>query len=203
MAKASDNEYPSVLFTEQGSDPATPDTGLWRAFFKSDGLYVIDDAGTVTGPFGAGDGGDVTTTKVKDVGGTYTLSSTSWADVHASNLDLTLAAAAGDVIEVGLSALGGNQNAELYLDAATIVSAAPVNYVGTAGGGTERGVQAWFLDNSINATAGGSVLYTVQAGDLDGGNVTVRLRYRASAAASKELFATAAIPLHFWMKNLG
>ena len=201
MAKASDNKFPSVLFGELASAPTTPAAGNWRVYTKPDGLYVVDDAGTETGPLGSG--GGVTTTKVKYVGGTYTLSSTTWANVHASNLDLTLAAVAGDVIEVGLSALGGNQNAELYLDAATIVSAAAVNYVGTAGGGTERGVQAWFLDNSINASAGGSVLYTVQAGDVSGGNVTVRLYYRASAAASKELFATSAIPLHFWMKNLG
>lgn len=54
MTKASDNEFPSVLFAEQGSDPSTPGAGLWRAFFKAGGLYVIDDAGNVTGPFGSG-----------------------------------------------------------------------------------------------------------------------------------------------------
>ncbi|HET7689343.1 MAG TPA: hypothetical protein VFK41_03125 [Nocardioidaceae bacterium] len=52
--KASDNEFPSVLFDEQASDVTTPGTGLWRAYFKSDGLYTRDDAGTVTGPLGAG-----------------------------------------------------------------------------------------------------------------------------------------------------
>lgn len=55
--KASDNEYPSLLFDEQGSNPATPPTGFWRAYFKSTGLFVIDDAGVVTGPFGTGGGG--------------------------------------------------------------------------------------------------------------------------------------------------
>lgn len=57
MTKASDNAFPSVLFTEQASAPTTPSTGNWRAYFKSDGLYVVDDAGTETGPFGAGGGG--------------------------------------------------------------------------------------------------------------------------------------------------
>lgn len=58
MTKASDNEFPSILFDEQAGDPSTPASGLWRAYFKSDGLYVIDDAGSVTGPFvtGAGSG---------------------------------------------------------------------------------------------------------------------------------------------------
>lgn len=56
MTKASNNEFPSVLFDEQAGDPSTPASGFWRAYFKSDGLYVIDDAGVVTGPFGTGGG---------------------------------------------------------------------------------------------------------------------------------------------------
>lgn len=50
MAKASDNQFPSVLFGEQASPPATPAAGTWRAFFQGDGLYLVDDAGAVTGP---------------------------------------------------------------------------------------------------------------------------------------------------------
>ena len=70
MTKASDNEFPSVLFDEQPSDVSTPATGFWRAFFKSDGMYVIDDAGTVTGPFGTGGGGgDVATDPIWDAAG--------------------------------------------------------------------------------------------------------------------------------------
>ncbi len=57
MTKASDNEYPSVLFDEQGSDPSTPASGFWRAYMKSGGLFIIDDGGTVTGPLGTGGGG--------------------------------------------------------------------------------------------------------------------------------------------------
>lgn len=51
MTRASDNEFPSVLFDEQAGNPSTPASGFWRAYFKSDGLYAIDDAGAVTGPF--------------------------------------------------------------------------------------------------------------------------------------------------------
>lgn len=56
MTKGSDNEFPSVLFDEQGSAPTTPSTGFWRLYTKSDGLYIVDDAGTETGPLGTGSG---------------------------------------------------------------------------------------------------------------------------------------------------
>jgi hypothetical protein len=60
MAKISENAIiNSVRLKDQASNPATPDTGFTQVFAKSDGLYIKDDAGTVTGPFavtgGAGD----------------------------------------------------------------------------------------------------------------------------------------------------
>jgi len=39
---------------EQGSDPSTPTSGKWKLYFKSDGLYLIDDTGLVMGPLGLG-----------------------------------------------------------------------------------------------------------------------------------------------------
>ncbi len=55
---------------EQGGDPSTPSTGKWKLYFKSGGAYIIDDAGAVTGPLGAGGGGytDPLTTKGDLVG---------------------------------------------------------------------------------------------------------------------------------------
>lgn len=53
MTKASDNEFPSVLFGELASAPTTPAAGKWRLFTKSDGLYIVDDSGGVTGPLAA------------------------------------------------------------------------------------------------------------------------------------------------------
>ena len=43
----------NIIITDQGSSPSTPSAGKSRIFTKSDGLYVIDDGGNVTGPFGA------------------------------------------------------------------------------------------------------------------------------------------------------
>jgi hypothetical protein len=57
--KASDNEFPSVLLDEQASAPTTPASGFWRLYAKSTGLFIVDDAGGETGPFGTGGGGGI------------------------------------------------------------------------------------------------------------------------------------------------
>lgn len=57
MPKASDNDFPSVLFTEQGSAPTSPAASHKRLFFKTDGLYYVNSAGSVTGPLPTSAGG--------------------------------------------------------------------------------------------------------------------------------------------------
>ena len=54
MAKISDVEIPALLFDEQATAPTTPASTLWKIYFKSDGLYVVDDVGAETGPLTAG-----------------------------------------------------------------------------------------------------------------------------------------------------
>jgi len=44
----------AIRLAQQASNPASPDSGYWAAFVKSDGLYIKDSAGNVTGPFGTG-----------------------------------------------------------------------------------------------------------------------------------------------------
>jgi len=46
-----ENPSPHLTLVEQAGDPSTPAAGKWRLFTKAGGLYIIDDAGTVTGPF--------------------------------------------------------------------------------------------------------------------------------------------------------
>lgn len=53
MAKNYDSEW-----EEQAAAPSTPGTGNWKVFFKSDGLYIVDDAGTEYGPIQAGAAGE-------------------------------------------------------------------------------------------------------------------------------------------------
>lgn len=124
-------------------------------------------------------------------------SSGAWADVD-NTLDLTIAAETGDTIAVAVSALVGNEGYQVGIDAATIVSASPVNYVS---GGATWGVGAWSGISSIWSMPGGTVYYTVQAGDISSSNVVLRLRYKTSGG-SKTLYAGANWPLHFSVVNL-
>jgi len=43
-----------INFEERAGAPSTPASGDWRLYTKSDGLYIVDDAGTEYGPFGTG-----------------------------------------------------------------------------------------------------------------------------------------------------
>lgn len=105
MTKASDNEFPSVLFDEQAGDPSTPASGFWRAYMKSDGLYVIDDAGSVTGPLGTGGGGtaELLAYKTYALGGSLTASTDTLIDADATNLAVTFTAPASTNVLVRLS----------------------------------------------------------------------------------------------------
>jgi hypothetical protein len=135
-------------------------------------------------------------------GGAITLNSTTWADVSGP-ADLVVAAEAGDVLAVSLSALLGAEAVNGCLDMATIVSSSPVNYVsGNDGGASSLGVQAWLGPASASGNAAGTVFYTVASGDIDGGNVTLRLRYRTTAATNKTLNASANQPLQHSVVNL-
>lgn len=40
-----------IDFTELGATPSTPSANHWRIYTKSDGFYIVDDAGTASGPF--------------------------------------------------------------------------------------------------------------------------------------------------------
>ena len=123
--------------------------------------------------------------------------------VRVATLSADQAAVVGDVLEVG----GAFRYSARYviLDAVTIVSAAPVNSLATRGAesATSAGILAWMgAVNESDMPVGGSTVYTVQAGDISGGNVTLRLRYRVDAA-TRTLYANADNPLHWWVKNLG
>lgn len=43
-----------IIAQEESADPSTPATGKWKLYFKAGGIYIIDDAGAVTGPLGTG-----------------------------------------------------------------------------------------------------------------------------------------------------
>lgn len=111
---ASNNEFPSVLFAEQAADVATPGAGDWRAFFKADGLYVINDAGQVVGPLDKA----VLATTTYQPGSNTTLQTTSatFVDVDATHLTVTFTAPPTGNVLVTLEAVAnvGNAAAAIY-----------------------------------------------------------------------------------------
>lgn len=138
-----------------------------------------------------------------NAGTTTALSSTSYADFNNA-LDLIIPAQVGDVLLISLSALWvAAASGYGYLDAATIVSGSPVNYCG--GGSSSRfGVQGWssgVVGTSNDSPVGAAIQYVVQAGDISGGNVTLRLRGRYFSAA-RSIYTSADNPMHWSVVNL-
>lgn len=112
----------------------------------------------------------------------------------SSALRLTVDAVAGDLIEVQVNGFATPGASSSYpMDAATIVSGSVTNRFG---GGTS-GVSGWYA----GSTAGlnpitGSAWYTIQAGDIVTGQVTISLLGNRDAGSNAgTLNATANIPL--------
>lgn len=117
-------------------------------------------------------------------------------------LDAVLSAQVGDVLEASLSGLWSNENVAAALDAVTVVSGAFVNYLSGAGS-DGFGVQGWYANpTGFNGSVGGAAFYTVVAGDLASGLVTIRLVGKMITTA-RTLVASATRPLAFSVKNLG
>ena len=203
MAKITGAEY-----DEQASTPATPSSGSWKLYPKTDGFYTLDDAGAETGPLGASAGsGGIPMKKARRTSGNITLNSTAWANVD-TGLDLTLDAAAGDEIVYGLSAVVSAAAPFVWFDVVTVVSGTITNSFGrraaVEASPGDQGVSAWWSDDDVIAAVSGTAPpYTVQAGDIVSGAVTLRLRYATDTAVNRLLNATTTIPLDVWAQNTG
>lgn len=146
----------------------------------------------------------LTSTRAVRTSSDITVNGTGWANLD-TGLDLTIAASSGDVLLVHASGVWGAELVAGYLDAATIVSASPVNYIsGGAGGASSQGVTGWRGDDvtNVNTAIGASIQYVVQSGDISGGNVVLRLRVRTATATNKVLFASSNVPFHWGVVNL-
>lgn len=114
--------------------------------------------------------------------------------------DLILAAQVGDSIETRFSCLIGPEAAHTYLNVATMVSGAAVNYVL---GAVAIGASPWYARGTFWTSIGGSVDYTVVAGDLSSGLVTLRPYYTQASATARVLYTDATSLFQFYAKNLG
>lgn len=136
--------------------------------------------------------------------GNLTLNSSTWADLPTigTTWDAVLSAQVGDTIEAGVSGVLGAENVQIHFDVATIVAGVVTNYFGS-GTVSNAGVCAWLAEAVQTTNIGGSAMRTLVAGDISAGTVTLRLRYRGSAATSRTLYASADLFFQFFVKNLG
>lgn len=136
--------------------------------------------------------------------GDLTISSTSTGAAFPTIGTLTLAAATGDLILIGLSLLvDSGATSVLRMDVASIVSASPVNYVSSLTSTPATvGIPQWRAPASSEVRLGASIVYVAQSGDISGGNIELGLRAWLSSANNKNAQASTACPLVFWAKNL-
>lgn len=134
--------------------------------------------------------------------GNLSLNSTAWATA-STTLDLTLAAAANDRIAAHLSAAGSTGSVDLGLDA--IATNSGTHFSGVSGNNA-FGCMSWYIHGTTAAaepTAGGINVRTLSTGDVSGGNVIVRLRYKTGSASARTVNASTTKPLRFEAWNFG
>ena len=138
---------------------------------------------------------------------------TTWSTLTTigTAADLTLTATAGDVVEGGINALAGNEVIDMAFDFVTVVGGVVTNSFGTNGAAPAVFANfsggGWYMP-AVGGAAGygiatGSYPYTLQSGDVSGGQVTIRLRYAMGAATNRNLFCTAGNPFMIWARNHG
>jgi len=142
----------------------------------------------------------------KRTAGNLSLNSTTWINLD-TGLDLVIPGTsyAGDIVEVGMSGVWGAEATQPYIDVVSLISGSPVNTWAQDGAEAAgaTGVSSWVGTNSVSTEFGGSIMRAIVSGDLSAGVLTLRFRYRASAATAKTLNAVANTPLHVWAKNHG
>ena len=136
--------------------------------------------------------------------GNLTLNNTAWANLSTAT-DLTLAASAGDVVQVDLSSLIGSEATDLFLDAVTLVGGVVTNSFATAGAvlAAGQGIMGWRGSSGVFSSVGCSLFYKLVAGDVSGGNVVIRFRYKTGAAVNKTMYSESTIRTTFSARNHG
>jgi hypothetical protein len=146
--------------------------------------------------------------------GSLTLNATAVTAVSTS-LDLTISAAAGDLVEYNISGLLDATRLDVVFDVYTLPSGSPVNpfAVGiSASGASTQGVPGWeqtVAESTSTGTTGasarlmGGISRILTSDDVSGGSTVLRLYYAKPNTTARTLFAIANIPLKVWAKNYG
>lgn len=136
--------------------------------------------------------------------GNLTLNNTAWTDLNpgwdgAAAQDISLPAAAGDWIEASIDVVYDSAAVNAYLN---IVAQTSGNGFTTTAG-TGAGIPGLTGFASVSGAQASTFHYQVVAGDIAGGLIALRIRYRTSAAVAKTLAAISDQQFTFAAKNLG
>jgi hypothetical protein len=207
MATIDDVEIPSLLFDDQGSDPATPASGFSRIYTKADGAYHIDDAGAVTGPFAAaaGAGGIVDYAEEFFTGGDIAITSTSTGAAVPSLTPLTLNGTAGDIVYISVITRCSDSDAQSIRVDISLAGGATRFVSSRTSTASSLGVPGWFVAASSAAIGiTGGVYMPLVANDLSAGVCTITLCAWLSGAGSRPFMAgTNGDGLYFQAVNFG
>lgn len=159
-------------------------------------------------PGGGADGLGCRLRQLNITTGNYTLnksSTTAWFELDATNARATIAAVAGDRIEVAVLGRWGSESPVVVLDVASIVSGSPVNYWATTGASGDVGMPgAEATASAVKSFCAAGIGRTLVSGDIVSGVATLGIFYRIlSANTNKALAASTAAPLIFVVRNLG
>lgn len=174
----------------------------------SDGDSLVYDSASGLWVPQAVAGGSAAATEARSVrtaGNLTPAGSTTWSAITTAH-DVTIAASTGDKLLVGVSFYALLVATFTGIEMFTMNGSTRVNGI-TAGGASEFGTPAWSLPNSsflgTELPVGGVTPYTVVAGDVFSGNVTLRLHYRQGGATSFTVRANSAQPFTVFAVNLG
>ena len=178
------------------TDGATTVTPATTLTFTSGATVTNGGGGNAQVAVSGGGGGAVASAHVNRTAGDLAITDdNAYHDVPLIG-DLSVAAATNDVLAISVNGVA-NQSVRFEIELPN-----SGNYVGPGIVGTQ-GIAGFANRISAAGDYGGTIFYTVQAGDIAGGNVLLRLRYSTATSGATTLFASTSVgPLCFAVANL-
>lgn len=144
---------------------------------------------------------------IKYTGGNITCNQTAVTALHATDLDMTIEAQIGDVLEYGMSGRTDAVAQFIALDVYSIVAGNRVNPFAqglSTSMATTDGVSGWLVPSTAVAqNISGSALKVVEFSDLANGAILLRPYYAKTTTTARAIMANLNSPLMVWVKNLG